>query len=276
MKKVFIAYSDKNLAFSLQRIGKEAKTLGIFDEVILYTPEDLPDYVKKSPLMKYKYGGGYWSWKPCLIYETLKNYEQGTVVCYVDAGCSLKQGIEWTLYFELMKEWDTLCFKYREEMPEWEQFGTKETRIDHWGKKNLLLFLDDYIGSSAYRKNSKIWGGALFFKSRDNEFLKQWMDITLNHSDMIIDPSPEELKDQYPYFAQHKHDQVVLTALAYHHRKDCIVLPELSETCGERVSICASRYRCATQMQYYMEITKRKMRTIMGGRLYNLLKRVVK
>lgn len=61
MKKIFIAYADENLAYSLKRIGRQARNLGVFDEVILYTPAELPDYILKSPLMKYKYGGGYWA-----------------------------------------------------------------------------------------------------------------------------------------------------------------------------------------------------------------------
>lgn len=45
MKKVFVAYANDKMAYALKRIGKQANALGIFDEVILYRPEMLPDYV---------------------------------------------------------------------------------------------------------------------------------------------------------------------------------------------------------------------------------------
>lgn len=97
MKKIFIAYADKKMYYSLQRIGIQARSLNFFDEIILWTSDDLPDYIKKSPLMQYAYGGGYWAWKPCIIYETLQRYTDDSIVCYVDAGCTLNPGVEWIL-----------------------------------------------------------------------------------------------------------------------------------------------------------------------------------
>ena len=42
MKRVFIAYGDENCAYSLRRIIKQAKILGIIEEVIPMTPQELP------------------------------------------------------------------------------------------------------------------------------------------------------------------------------------------------------------------------------------------
>lgn len=272
MKKVFVAYANDKMAYALERIGKQANALGIFDEVILYRPEMLPDYVRNSVLMQYSYGGGYWAWKPYIIYETLQKNEEGTIVCYVDAGATLRKGIEWTLYFELMKKYDFLCFEYRNEMPVWEKFGTSSTQIKHWGKRNTLLFLDEYIGTSEYREKNKIMGGCMFVKGRDNRMLRQWVDITMNHPEVIIDPSDDEMKNQYPFFAQHKHDQVVLTALAYANRDECLVLPELSETCGNNVVIYHSRFRVRTYNDYVKECVKRKIRYVFGDKWYGCIK----
>ena len=276
MKKIFIAYADHKMAYSLKRIGKQARKLGIFDEVILWTPEMLPNYILESPLMSYSYGGGYWAWKPCIIYETLKKNAEDTVVCYVDAGCSLKKGIEWTLYFELLKTYDSLCFKYRDEMSAWERFGSKSTKIKHWAKKELLLFLDKTVKDDKYREQNKIWGGALFFKGRENLLLKEWLDITLNHPEVIIDPSKKDMDNQYPFFALHKHDQPILTAIAYKYRSRCLVLPELSETVGINVAIHATRLRAKTIYNYYWQILKDKCRLLLGNKIYVLIKNKIK
>jgi len=276
MKKIFIAYADHKMAYSLKRIGKQARKLGIFDEVILWTPEMLPNYILESPLMSYSYGGGYWAWKPCIIYETLKKNAEDTVVCYVDAGCSLKKGIEWTLYFELLKTYDSLCFKYRDEMSAWERFGSKSTKIKHWAKKELLLFLDEIVMDDIYREQNKIWGGALFFKGKDNLFIKEWLDITINHPEMIIDPTKDELNNQYPFFALHKHDQPVLTALAYKYRNNSLVLPELSETVGKNVAIHATRCRAHSIYDYCWNEFKLLIRIILGNNAYSFLKRIIK
>lgn len=275
MKKIFIAYADAKMAYSLKRIGRQARSLQIFDEVILYTPKQLPQYILDSPLMKHSYGGGYWAWKPCIIYETLKEYGDEAVVCYVDAGCTLKKGIEWTLYFELMKTYDTLCFKYRDEMLEWERFGSISTKIRHWGKKNLLLFLDELVGNEEYRKENKVLGGILFFKGSNNLFLKEWLDITINHPEVIIDPSEEELGNQYSYFALHKHDQPVLTALAYKYCSSCMVLPEMSETVGRNAAIRATRCRARTVLHHYWNQFKKICRSLFGPKFYTSIKKAL-
>lgn len=46
------------MAWSLNRIGRQARRLGIFDEVILYTPQDLSEEVRTHPLMQYSRGAG--------------------------------------------------------------------------------------------------------------------------------------------------------------------------------------------------------------------------
>ncbi len=243
MKKVFVAYGDEKSAYSLRRIIKQAKKIRVFDEIVPMTPQDLPDYIKKSILMRHSYGGGYWAWKPCIIKEILSKYDDNTIVCYADAGCTLKKSIEWTLYFELMKDYDMVCFKYKDMYPQWEKFGSTSTKIKHWGKKNTLLFLDDLLKGKQWRECNKIWGGLLFVKGKCNPIVNEWLDITLTHPEIIIDPDQDEMKNQYLYFALHKHDQVLLVALAYKYKKLCLVLPELSETSGENVAVFASRIR---------------------------------
>lgn len=276
MKKIFIAYATDNMAYSLKRVGKQAHRLGIFDDVILWTKKDLPDYILNSPLIKYTYGGGYWAWKPCIIYETLQRYEQGTVVCYVDAGCTLRTGVEWQLFFEIMEDYDSLCFHYQKIVPEWEKFGATSTKIKHWAKKSLLEFLDSYLGSDDYREQNKVLGGILFFKGKDNDFVKDWLDIIINYPEVVLDPTSEECKDQYPYFALHKHEQPVITALTIKHRNNCMVLPELFEFKGEDVAIYTSRIRAGNIWEYRTLMLKKYLRKFLGKRLTTILKNIAK
>ena len=89
MSNIFISYGDNRYKESLNRIARQAKDVGIFDKVIKFTPKDLPGFVKASPLFAFSCGGGYWCWKPYIIYHTLQNCKEGDVVYYVDAGCTL-------------------------------------------------------------------------------------------------------------------------------------------------------------------------------------------
>lgn len=54
MRKVLISNADHNMAYSLKRLGQEAKPLNIFDEIRLYTELDVSQYIRDSPLMKYQ------------------------------------------------------------------------------------------------------------------------------------------------------------------------------------------------------------------------------
>ena len=51
-------------------------------------------------------------------------------------------------------------------------------------------------------------------KGKENVLLKEWKNLIFSHPELIEDPSAEELKDQYPGFAGHRHDQSLLTPLA--------------------------------------------------------------
>lgn len=276
MKKIFVAYADGNMSYSLRRLGKQAYKLNIFDEIILWTPNDLPEYIRTSSLMRYSYGGGYWAWKPCIIYETLQRYEEGTIVCYVDAGCTLNKGVEWILWFELMREYETLLFKYRDEMLCWEKFGSISTKIKHWTKKKAILFYDKLNNGTEWRELNKIWGGCLFVKGRNNQFIKNWLDIILNNPDVIYDPTGDERKDQYPFFALHKHDQSLLTALSWKYRQECLVLPELSETQGSDVAIYASRIRAKSLWNYIWLKILSIGRCLIGDYYFERIKKIIK
>ena len=272
MKKIFIAYADQNLAYSLKRIGKQAKRLGVFDEVKLFTPADLPTYILQSPLMHYKYGGGYWTWKPVIIYETLLAHEEGDVVVYVDAGCTLNKSTEWNLMFKLMEQYDTICFHYDAYMPVWEKFGNVSTKIKYWTKKATLDFIDSYYQNTEYQNALKVWGGCLFIKGKDNNLIKRWLDITLHHPEVIIDPTPEEERNQPTGFAKHKHDQSILTALSYYDN-NALVLPEISETNAETSFVWASRIRAKNYTQYVWLMLKSHLRKLLGDELFEKIKR---
>lgn len=274
MKRVCIAYADSKMAYSLKHLTDSAKKLSLFDEVIPYTPSQLPHYLKNAELMKYPAGGGYWVWKPCTIWETLQKLDEGDVVCYIDAGCTLKKTIEWQIYFELMKDYDILFFKYPDEVPEWKMYGSSSTKIKHWTKKKALLFLDNLTGNPAWRERNKVWGGLVFAKGRTNPVVKEWLDVMLRYPEIIKNPGPEE--DQFDFYAQHRHDQPLLTALAYKYSDLCLLLPDLSETYGEYVAVKATRIRCRTHQDYCIWKLKHNIRLTLGNTMVDRIKKVLR
>ena len=274
MKRIFIAYADAALAYSLKRIGRQARRLQIFDEVILYTPADLSEEIKTHPLMQYRRGGGYWIWKPWLIQKTLREHTSGDIVVYADAGSTLRKSPEWERLFGLMDRYDTLCFQYAETVPEFARWGNACTRIKYWTKKSALTYLDNYFHDPGYRENCKVMGGLLFMKNPDNSLLRQWLDITLNHPELIVDPTEEEMKDQEPGFAYHKHEQSIITALAYYD-ETVRMIPETYEKYAPDTFAWASRCRAANFWEYLPWAIKMRMRHLLGDETFEKGKRLL-
>ena len=272
MKYIFIAYADEKMAYSLKRIGRQARRLGRFNEVILYTPDSLPDYIRSSELMKHSYGGGYWAWKPAIIWETLQRHDDGDVVCYVDAGCTLHKSSSWDEYFSLIEDkTDTIFFEYPDSMPSWAHFGCTSTKIQNWTKKTAILFYDGLTGGTEWRSHNKILGGFIFAKGKANPIIRAWLDIVLDHPEIIDDSGVFD--DQFPFFCRHKHDQPALTALSCKYADHCVVLPELLDEGPSDAAVVADRVKVKSFPQYLLWSVKNCIRLAFGQEFVARLKK---
>ena len=144
MSKIFISYANFIYEKSLKRIAKQARSSHLFDHVDIYTPSDLPLPILSSPLMMYHRGGGYWVWKPWIIYNTLCNCNDGDIIYYVDAGCSLNpESEEWAEWDSAMAKYNAIVFDYRPDVKYsgWEQFcknpSNCATELKHWLKMTI-------------------------------------------------------------------------------------------------------------------------------------------
>ena len=271
MRKIFISYADENMRYSLKRIGQQAKKTGIFDEIILYTPDIIPPYIKESPLMAYRRGGGYWAWKPAIIWETLQKQDEGDIVVYVDAGCSLRKSEKWEEYWNLLSDTHhTIVFQFKDEMPEWKRWGQTSTQIRHWTKRSTFRYFEEMLGD--YGDYNKIMGGFMICKGKNNSFIKHWLDITLLHPELVIDPSDNELEEQLSFFAYHKHDQSIITPLAHLYAREVLILTESAETEPENAAVTASRIRAKTQPDYIKLRLKYYTRKLLGDKLFDSIK----
>ena len=274
-KTVFISYANEAMAYSLKRIGRQARKLGVFDEVILYTPSDVPDYVKQSPLFSHPRGAGYWCWKPAIIDMTLQRFEDGTIVVYCDAGCTLRKSSEWLTYIGKMKEYDTLCFQYTSDYPQWKKWGSDSSQLRYWAKKRLLDYMVEYYHKPDIGDLCQIWAGLLFMKRRDNSVLKEWKRLIFSYPELISDPSEEEMKNQYSFFIGHRHDQALLTPLALMDI-NTLVLPESSENYRKDSFVWASRIRARNWSEYIVIQVKHYLRIWLGDGLFERIKSFLK
>ncbi len=254
MANFFISYGDIRFKESLVRIRKRAKESGLFDRVITYTPKDLPDFIKSSPLMAFKRGGGYWVWKPYIIYHTLNNCKEGDVVYYVDSGCTLNaDSDEWIKFQKYIESYNAIFFQYRKDYKYtgWENVCSKpdnnSTEIIHWMKPSCVTYFDNYLHDEGFQHFDKIWGGFMIIKKTKQliSMIEDWYRITLFNPELIMDPFGDELTNLPDSFNLHRHDQAIITPLIYHYkeRDNILVLPETSESNTQTAAVIASRYR---------------------------------
>lgn len=59
MKKIFLTYGDEGYEKAKQNITKMAESLGLFDVILTYGREDLPNEFLAIDNFKIKRGGGY-------------------------------------------------------------------------------------------------------------------------------------------------------------------------------------------------------------------------
>ena len=137
MKKVFITYGDQKYKDSLQRIKKEAEALEIFDEIHLYNDKLLPDLFQEY-VRQYERGGGYWLWKPYVLFDALSKVDEGDIIVYADAGCTLLRHTDWKDYFRILKRKEAIFF-------------ITKGKNKKWCKKEVFTF---------FNPNNSLWRNA--------------------------------------------------------------------------------------------------------------------
>lgn len=278
MANIFISYGDEKFKKSLKLIKKEAKVIGIFDKIIIYTHKDLPAFIKSSPLFLFKKGGGYWLWKPYIVYKTLNHCNENDIVYYADAGCTLNANSkEWESLQKHINLHNAIFFQYRSDVQYegWANYCKREEnnspQIVHWMKSSTIDYFKEYFDCEDFLQYNKIWGGAFIIKKNAQAlcFIEQWLKISIFHPELICDPFGKELSHIPESFNEHRHDQAVLTPLLYHYKEESniLVLPETSESQKQYAAIIASRRKAWTwnlfdRLLYHLKDLFKKFMTL--------------
>jgi hypothetical protein len=169
-------------------------------------------------------------------------------------------------------------FKYKDNTSYegWEDaFNCISPQIKHWTKKSTLLYFDILFKSENWRNFNKIWGGFIISKNKNNTFINEWLKVSLLLPELIIDPMGKELSNQFDFFRVHRHDQSIITPLAYYYegQKKVMVLDETAESITNKLSaVVASRIRD----EYIPKVsfktkTIQAIKSVIGENIYKIL-----
>lgn len=197
-----ITFATDNMSIAAQ-ICRESALQNNVHEVKVYGLKDIDKKFldKNKTVFDQPRGFGYWLWKPYLIDRELKRMNEGDILIYCDAGV------------EIINNVNHICDRMQSDV--W-LFGNMFKHV-HWCKADAWL---PYLGEHAYNSEARqVQASVLFIRNTDvsRAFVKEW--LMLCQQPGLIDDSDSKEKN-HPEFQEHRHDQAILTTLAFVHKLD--------------------------------------------------------
>ena len=202
-----VSYANENMYVSLRKLS---------ESYCIYTaaPWNIHTYgynpISTAPYIEYgfgefeefnkgifsqKRGAGYWLWKPYLIFKTLINLPDNEILIYSDAGVEFVNNPQHIV--DAMQQ-DIFLF------------GNNYKHVE-WCKGDCMMAINGRILPSDLLQ---VQASVIFIRNNETtrNFVKEW--LLWCQMPGFIDDSPSKLPN-YPTFAEHRHDQAILTCLAY-------------------------------------------------------------
>lgn len=189
-----ITYSSGNMDISASLASKSALKYGA-DTSIVYTPADIDEKYANDyrHILKHERGAGYWLWKPYIIHKSIKAANKGDFILYTDAGVEIINDLSILTTLDQ----DILLFR---NMYQHEQWCKMDTMYSINGRRSMPI--------------KQCQASAMMFKvcEYSKTFVIQWS--VWCEIEKHIDDSPS-IMPNHPMFKEHRHDQAILTCMAY-------------------------------------------------------------
>lgn len=188
-----------------------------------------PFFESNKELFSQPRGVGFWAWKPYVILNAIST-GQRDYIAYADAGVEFINSVNYII--DRMDQ-DIFLFGNNWDHAHWCKRDTMEAVWPWWNRgRNLNTDADRivnvFVGSDPQRREistrelawerlgKQAQASVIFFRVSDytRAFVKEWLDWCLFEGGRLIDDSPSRLPN-HPEFREHRHDQSILTTLAY-------------------------------------------------------------
>jgi hypothetical protein len=278
-RSVFLTFGGGTDEFrnAAQRIGRQAREMCVFDEVLVHTDRTLQsDYplefeIQQHFMHTHPRGLGYWWWKPFLAMQVLYNLRPGDLLCYLDAGCELNPVARMRMlhYMALARHCGS-CF-FATGWPEW-----KFQKAD-------LLAAFRLTGNTEFLYSRQIEANSWMIVKSDitTQLCRQWYRYHCSDNHHLATDAPSRsVPSECPGFCEHRHDQSILSILVKRHHMhivgddnrsaaDCPILTLRNRTGNSRLadhirSVPREPPRAATDIVWHRYIASTSMRIGLG------------
>ena len=223
---------------ALKRICGEAIRIGIFAKVFGYTDVCLKNDTEfwnahGQFVDSNKRGYGYWLWKSYIVKKTLQSMNEGDVLIYDDAGCTINMSGKSRLieYIDMCKKHDSGIVSFQ--MSFVENNWTKNDIFRHLNASNEFISSGQFLATTFLIRKCK----------HVVELVDKWYETCCIYN--LLDDTPSTTPN-YPMFLANRHDQSIWSILRKQHGS-VILSDETSlenfKTNGTNFPLLATRIR---------------------------------
>lgn len=197
---VVVNYANKPYKKAQKYCTRSAYKYGA-DRVFEYSPEniDVDFFEANKKVLTQRRGGGYWLWKPYIIYDALKKINYGDYLLYVDSGSYFISDLNAIIRCMEANENDIISFS----LPFLEKQWTKMEVLEYMGCKNSSKVIDSCQRIATF----------IFMKKSDRtiEFMEKYLYIAQQDT-LITDQLDPRIQDDL--FIENRHDQSIFSVLS--------------------------------------------------------------
>ena len=211
--KIFLNYGDEKFILSRKRISLEAKNLNYFDKIITETEDikndlEIINCLKNSNFKKVftaKRGGGYWIWKPYIIYKNLQLLNDNDILVYSDSGSTIPNN-KYTIdklneYINILKNSDKGILAFRNPYIE-----------SKWSKGDVFKHFNCLDNEAIYNTRQFTANRIIIKKNLHSmKFFKIWWETAKNYSHLFDDSI--SITKNFNNFTENRHDQTVFSLI---------------------------------------------------------------
>lgn len=192
-----VTYADENMSISAVKCSESALYHGC--DVSNYSIK-FDDKFKKfnSEILCHKRGAGYWLFKPYIILDSLLELQENDILVYTDAGLLFENNINHVIHG---MDQDIMVFDNR-----WKH--------GDWCKMDVIVKMG--CNKPEFIEHTQLQASCIILKCTrfSKNFIKEWLCWCMMPG--MIDDSPSKLQN-IEKFREHRHDQAILTNLAFIH-----------------------------------------------------------
>lgn len=210
-----VTFATNDLRRSLAACCTSAMRYGVTD-THAFTPHMLPPDMRKR--CEGQRGFGWWQWKPQVIEIAMRACEENAILVYADAGVEFIATVSHIIdrmdqdIFLFGNNWEHAYWCKRDVIEAVWPDGYRGELYANAERNPDAIFFD----TSWARFGKQVQASVILFRVSDytRQFVKEWLDWCLFEGGKLIDDSPSRLPN-HPEFQEHRHDQAILTTIAY-------------------------------------------------------------